>query len=196
MFRSKFLTDDTKGIYQFTKDFNAIPAIPSAMSWYDVVPPVAPEKISYSDGKLSWEDVGGDVTYNVYCSETSPVDTRNPENLVMADYHGTSIQLPPLKKAQYFAVTATDRYGNESPRPVSNPSKASLMPDHPQDISTFLTSVSPSQMILVRTLQGTDVFMGYKSQLPTLSPGHYKVFSQGKKMKNRHLLGWVEVPLK
>ncbi len=196
MFRSKFLTDDTKGIYQFTKDFNALPALPSAMSWYDVTPPAAPKSIKYSDGMLSWEKVGDDVTYNVYCSKTSPVDIHNPENLVMADFNGTAIQLPPLKSKHYFTVTTTDRYGNESPLPTVTPSKASKMSDHPEDINTFLDGVPSSQMILLRTLQGTDIFMGYKNQLPTLSPGHYKVFSQGKKMRNRHLLGWVEVPMK
>ena len=196
MFRSKFFTDDTKGIYQFTKDFNALPALPSAMSWYDVTPPAAPKSIKYSDGMLSWEKVGDDVTYNVYCSKTSPVDIHNPENLVMADFNGTAIQLPPLKSKHYFTVTTTDRYGNESPLPTVTPSKASKMSDHPEDINTFLDGVPSSQMILLRTLQGTDIFMGYKNQLPTLSPGHYKVFSQGKKMRNRHLLGWVEVPMK
>ncbi len=196
MFRSKFLTDDTKGIYQFTKDFNALPALQPAMTWYDVTPPVAPEKVKYSDGILSWEDVGGDVTYNVYCSETTPVDTQNPENLVMADYHDTSIKLPPLKTAQYFAVTATDRYGNESPRPVSKASKASGKPVRPQNINTLLADVPSSQMILVCTIHGNALFLGYKYNLPTLSPGHYKVYLQGKKIKNRHLLGWGEVPLK
>ena len=197
MFRSKFLTDDTKGIYKFTEHFNSTPALQQPMTWYDVTPPPAPEKISYADGVLSWEKIDGDVNYNIYCSETSPVDTKNPENLVMAEYSNTSVTLPPLKKAQYFTVTAIDRYGNESEVTMPSVSPQGIVtPVKPVEITRFMDSVAPNQMIIIRSIQGVPLFMGYKNQLPELPPGHYKVYSQGKKMKNRHLLGWVEVPMK
>jgi hypothetical protein len=194
MFRSKFLTDDTKGIYQFTELFNATPALQQPMTWYDVAPPSAPKHISYAGGVLSWEKTDGDVNYNIYCSEISPVDTKNPENLVMAEYRDTSVVLPPLKTEQYFTVTAIDRYGNESvvPPVVRKPLVKTVKPT---DITLFMETVPPNQMIIIRSIQGVSLFMGYKNHLPPLSPGQYKVYSQGKKMKNRHLLGWFEVPM-
>ncbi len=210
MFRSKFLTDDTKGIYQFTKDFNCFLALQPAMTWYNVTPPANPENLRYSDGMLSWNKVDGDVKYNVYCSDLSPVDISDPSNLVMAEYQDTLIPVPPLHEAKYFQVTAIDRYGNESSLPSAlstQPSalnhKPSALTSQPSKLSTQNSALSTQnsalsthKVLIIRSLQGVDLLMCPAHQIPDLPPGHYKVFSQGKKKKNRHMLGWLEVPLK
>ena len=55
--------------------------------------------------------------YVVYASDTYPVDTENPANIVAQRVMGTSYiyaPLTPWNLKLYYAVTAIDRYGNES----------------------------------------------------------------------------------
>ena len=54
--------------------------------------------------------------YVIYASETYPVDTTKPENIIAQSVRGTEYvytSLLPWDRKKYFAVTAIDRYGNE-----------------------------------------------------------------------------------
>jgi hypothetical protein len=54
------------------------------------------------------------LLYNIYASETWPVDTEDPRNLIATRQKGQSLHVPHHGHALHYAVTATDRYGNES----------------------------------------------------------------------------------
>ena len=56
-------------------------------------------------------------TYVIYGSDTYPVDTSNPENIIAQRVQGTEYTYAPIRlwtAKKYFAVTAVDRCGNES----------------------------------------------------------------------------------
>jgi len=122
-FRSKFLTDNTKGIYSFTKEFNATPALVPPMTWMSKRPPLQPRFFQVKRGmttdRLSWSGINNNskdeyISYNVYASEDYPVDDQNPENLIAIRLRGSSIVVPHGGRNLHYAVTAIDRYGNES----------------------------------------------------------------------------------
>lgn len=123
-FRSQFFTDDIKGIYSFAqKQFNHYPALIPAMTWQSDIRPTAPSAISiYNDkGKivLSWNGAKDNsnapyLLYNVYSSEEYPVDVNDSRNLISIRKKANHIILPDESGNRYYAVTAIDRYGNES----------------------------------------------------------------------------------
>ena len=128
-FRSKFLTDNIKGIYSFTKDFNAIPAVIPPMTWMGKRPPLQPRSLQIQRGMtadhLTWADTRKNdaseyLLYNVYASDSYPVDDQNPANLIATRRRGSSITVPHGGRSLHYAVTAIDRYGNES-RPALTP---------------------------------------------------------------------------
>jgi hypothetical protein len=123
-FRSKFLTDNTKGIYDFASHILCpYPSLIPAQTWYGFRIPEAPRSISVNESKdyrptavLSWEagrdnSDGPYLTYNVYSSEHFPVNTRDARNITIVGTRNLSALVP---KGLYYAVTAVDRYGNES----------------------------------------------------------------------------------
>ena len=123
-YRSEFLTKNTKGLYDATCDeFFPYPALTTRMTWSDdTICPTAPTSIQVKDGLLSWNY--GDthqgqwqtIHFNVYASDKYPVDTEDAMNLVAIRLQDKSISLSSLNisAGKYFAVTAIDRFGNES----------------------------------------------------------------------------------
>lgn len=130
MFRSKFLTDNTKGIYDYLKDnFYPYPALPPRYPWNDDTPPHQPLNVTceLQDNrmlKLTWkspdlkeESARGGLRYNIYASATQPVDVTQAENLVaclLQKPEYTVNRLTLLLYGLHLAVTAVDRSGNES----------------------------------------------------------------------------------
>jgi hypothetical protein len=122
-FRSKFFTDNTKGIYDFTRDFNIVPALVPPMTWAGKQAPSTVNHLQLKRGMvndmISWQKAtdnsGADyLLYNVYASETLPVDVNNPENLIATRQRELSITVPHKGHNLYYAVTAMTRYGMES----------------------------------------------------------------------------------
>ena len=122
-FRSKFLTDNIKGIYTFTKDFNQAPALIPPMTWMGRRAPAPVTILQLDRGKTSdkliWygarDNSGADyLLYNIYASENFPVDTDDPRNLIAIRQRAQSLIVPHQGHALHYAVTAIDRYGNES----------------------------------------------------------------------------------
>ena len=119
-FRSKFLTDNVKGLYDYLRDdFYAFPALPPACTWLDHVAPSVPTAVVNAGGRLSWQassdDLGGGVRYNVYASREWPVDVEDARNLVATLLPVTHFDYNrPASVGYHFAVTAIDRCGNES----------------------------------------------------------------------------------
>ena len=117
------------GLYDILQvNFYTAPALQPSMLWIDNVPPTAPTQLNVgklADGywKITWQaatdyDKRNAPTYVVYGSDTYPVDTANPENILAQRIQGTeyiSAPIRPCNTRKYNAVTAVDRCGNESP---------------------------------------------------------------------------------
>lgn len=126
LYRSDYLTRNLKGIYDSAcEEFFPYPALQPPMSWSnDTTPPDAPTNLEYHEGTLVWNHTetadisngNGDYVYfNIYGSQTYPVDTEKAENLLETRVRGKKTQLTGRSSTmRFFAVTASDRYGNES----------------------------------------------------------------------------------
>jgi len=132
-FRAKFLTDNTKGIYSFAQDFDEAPALIPPMTWAWNKAPEAPTRLdvkrTVSTDRISWEGArdlsrASYLLYNVYASTTPEVDTQEPRNLIATRLRGSRLNVPHTQgQTLYYAVTALDRYGNES-RAIMSDAKA------------------------------------------------------------------------
>ena len=135
-FRSKFLTDNIKDVFAFTKDFNRIPALvpPMAATGKQAPSPVTSVDVQHfaSADILNWQGArdnsGADyLVYQVYASDTWPVDTQDPRNLIATRLREQTLTVPHHGRQLYYAVTASDRYGQES-EPVMSDDAAKKMP--------------------------------------------------------------------
>ena len=118
-FRSRFVTDNIKGIYDYLNYFYSTPALVPAMPWISDTPPAMPQgfiaETSTEATILRWQHAEG-VQYNIYSSSSFPVDTSDPNNLVKT-YSNDTLHfehIPSLTIRRHYAITAIDRYGNES----------------------------------------------------------------------------------
>lgn len=130
-YRGEFLTKNCKGIYDTTcEEFFPYPALTARMTWMgDTLAPPAPTYIKYEEGVLRWNQPATSSTttgeaptkssyllYNIYGSNTYPVDVTQAENLL-----ATRLRHPQWtinargRKVRHYAVTTIDRFGNESP---------------------------------------------------------------------------------
>lgn len=125
-FRNRFLVDNTKGVFDELKEhFYTQPAAIPAMTWIDSIAPSVPANpvfIPLDKGvKLSWnastDNSSVPVYYRIYASNTYPIDITQASNLIEIRTDSTQyIFCPevPWQERIYWAVTAVDRYGNES----------------------------------------------------------------------------------
>ena len=125
-YRSDFLTRNVKGILDCVRDeFFPYPALNARMTWTsDTIAPSQPTKLAYRDGILCWQAPNTPpiaptyILYNVYGSNTYPVDTTSPTNLLRINLRATTCDLDArAMRLRYYAVTAMDRFGNESQAP-------------------------------------------------------------------------------
>jgi uncharacterized lipoprotein YddW (UPF0748 family) len=206
-FRSKFFTDNTKGIYDFCRRFDATPALIPPMTWAGKPAPLAPTTLTLEGNLLSWSgavDHSGApyLLYNIYASRTYPVDTENPANLV-ATRLTTNNRRVSADRHQYYAVTAMNRYGQESrpiqqdgPEPKAHASKMMIQ------ITTGKPIVLPSKgqvldadFVMVETMAGQPVGVyPYAARLDVtaLPDGMYQLRSLGKKGRT-HRIGYFSV---
>lgn len=127
-YRVKYLMNNTQGLYdELVDNFYAYPALQPPMPWLDGIAPTAPSGLRVMpDGsgytELRWQaatdnDPLNPPTYVLYAADVYPVDTTRPENIVAQGIRGTNYLYAPIRPWEtktYFAVTAVDRYGNES----------------------------------------------------------------------------------
>ncbi len=206
-FRSRFVTENTKGIYDFLKNcFYPTPAFTPALTWEKTERPPAPTglHIARQNGKarLIWDAPANrkDITYNIYSSFVLPVDTGNTENLVAYGLRDTGFDLGtdiPDTYRPHYAVTIMDRYGNESkpacldaPRlhlsgPICNgrlslKGDTLLLPAKNREEYLLLTDMSGR---IVSTLPYTE-----RMDIHPLKPGLYDIRTLEKKGKS-HFLG-------
>lgn len=127
-YRVKYLMENTQGIYDLLQaNHYATPALQPPMTWIDSIPPSAPTRLQVveeAEGytRLTWQaatdnDPHNAPKYVVYTSEELPIDTSNPANIIAQGVEGTTFLHAPIlpwHRRKHFAVTAIDRYGNES----------------------------------------------------------------------------------
>lgn len=213
-FRSKFFTDNVKGIYDFTaQSFNQYPALIPPMTWQSSARPSAPSGLSRRTLEdkvevLSWTPTDKDTTrimYNVYSSREYPVNTDDARNLTVVRLRKSSLIIP-HDPTRYYAVTATDRYGNES-TPLQ---ERHTNPDTPEtritdrllkcDGKTLSLpekgSVLDAAFVTIETLQGhivaTRLYNGTVADVSSLPEGMYVLRSLGRKGVT-HRLGYFVI---
>ncbi|WP_321518503.1 family 10 glycosylhydrolase [uncultured Bacteroides sp.] len=149
-YRTKYLLNNTKNLFDELNGFHyAYPALQPKMKWMDDVPPTLPQGLTYnlegSAVQLNWQtstdnDSRTAPYYNIYASDHFPVDISKPYNIVAHDVrenHYAYKEEPGSETKRYFAVTATDRFGNESAATQLAPAK-----------NIFQTSEDSTQLLL------------------------------------------------
>ena len=198
-FRAKFLLDNVKGVYDLVSDFDRHPALIPPMTWAHQQAPTAPANLHVqhtSQGDvLTWgaatdRSNGPYLLYNVYASTDPAVDITNPANLVATRHlwQQLSVRRKAGKAPLYYAVTAVDRYGNES-APASEPSAnvpvfvaSTLMPNNGRILN--VTQQADADYLAVLTMQGNIVYTcANRPQIDirTLPNGTYELRSLNRK---------------
>ena len=128
--------NDTKGIFSELKEetYTNLSLVPP-MKWIKKEKPLSPKSgeidIQESTIKISWKTPDkiedGGIMYNLYASNSYPVDINRGENLIDCNIRKSEyLYTPssPWKSRIYYAITAVDRYGNESePLYINEPLK-------------------------------------------------------------------------
>jgi uncharacterized lipoprotein YddW (UPF0748 family) len=117
-FRSKFFTDNEKGIYDYAANqFDNTLALVPPMTWESNQKPSEPQSLKLIDNQIVWQPASSadkDILYNVYSSRSYPVDISDSRNLIAVKLRKNDISLPMEEEPRYYAVTAINRYGIES----------------------------------------------------------------------------------
>lgn len=210
-FRAKFFLDNVKGIYDFTKNFDCLPALVPPMTWMKVAAPAAPDSLAVSGNVISWKkaSTGSDdslhLFYNIYASREYPVDVNRAENIVATRITGTQALVP--QNGMSYAVTAMNRYGMESEPAqlqlffnmlkLAEPRKESVVGSMPVIVTDGYTLAIPpkpstldADFIVVETIQGKQVAVTpYAANLDikALPDGLYQLRSLGRKGRNHRL---------
>jgi hypothetical protein len=201
-FRSKFFTDDVKGIYQLGCRFDATPALVPPMTWEGRPAPTAPKELLLKGNMPSWsgaEDRSGApyLLYNVYASCDYPVDVNRAENLMATRIRATQIAVE--TEGVNYAVTAMDRYGQESPSVQlllnAGPEYHAPVIARTDGRSIALpndNSVLDAEFVIVETALGQPVaILPYTPTInvASLPDGVYQLRSLGRKGRN-HRIGF------
>ena len=211
-FRNKFFCDDLKGLYSFTADqFNTYPALVPPMKGYNTYTPSKPKHIRQQTVEgidmVTWEAVNdqakhGGMAYNLYASDTYPVDTEDASNLLLARYQGTAVNIRHHHK-RYYAVTATNRYGYESVAVQQE----DVVKESPSNITLLSNDGYTMQLpakgheldadyILLKSVAGNTIatlpYRGNTANISRISEGFYSVYSLNRKGVN-HRLGFIRI---
>ncbi|MDR2804492.1 MAG: family 10 glycosylhydrolase [Dysgonamonadaceae bacterium] len=126
MYRTRYLMNNQKGILDIlTHHFYRYPAVLPPLTWLSQTKPEPPQNVeAITSGDymfLYWDPVtpgaAGKILYNVYRSESWPIDTGRSDCLIAVGAPDGRLFVP-LNSAKesgfYYAVTSSDRYHNES----------------------------------------------------------------------------------
>ena len=202
-FRNRFLLDNVKGIFDELKnDFYTTPALVPPMTWQDSIAPTIPTSPVYEtleDGsiKLSWAPSKGNhdlsVVYHLYTSDTYPVDTENANHLFATLLRDTTLSIKASEGKRYYAVTASDRYGNESASLALNTAPLMDIPLLNQGNKLTLPTLEDVKEILIcNAISETISRVNYhpKISLELLPEGFYLVYALSKEGEKK-LIGTI-----
>ena len=197
-FRNRFLLDNVKGIFDELKnDFYTTPALVPPMTWQDNIAPTAPTEPFYElqtngEVKLAWSASKDNhdlpVVYHLYASSNYPVDTNNANNLLATYLKGNQITLPDGEG--YFAVTAADRYGNESAPLALNTAPEIESPTLNQGNKLVLPQLEDVPEILICNALGETISkVSYQPEisLKLLPEGFYLVYTLNEEGEKKFL---------
>ena len=197
-FRNRFLLDNVKGIFDELKnDFYTTPALVPPMTWQDSIAPTAPTEPFYElqdngEVKLAWSASKDNhdlpVVYHLYASSNYPVDTNNANNLLATYLKGNQITLPDGEG--YFAVTAADRYGNESAPLALNTAPEIESPTLNQGNKLVLPQLEDVPEILICNALGETISkVSYQPEisLKLLPEGFYLVYTWNEEGEKKFL---------
>lgn len=215
-FRSKFFTDNTKGIYDFASGYmDCHPALVPPLAWESDILPLAPSMLDIKRGEygdyLSWSGAqdmsdGPYLLYNIYASDVWPVDIGDAGNLIAVRYQHQDIFVrypSDGPRLLHYAVTAVDRYGNESSPIVTAAPDSSYesdillinndgirleLPEKPRGLD--------AGYVVIETLQGTMValkpYRGLYADISDIPEGIYVLKSLGRKGVT-HRMGYFTI---
>ena len=207
-FRTKFLLDNVKGVYDLMRQTDRHPALIPPMTWAQRIAPSAPTRLNVErtagGDNLSWSGAqdrsnGPYLLYNIYASTEEPVDISRAENLIATRRTATtlSIRRKADKPMLHYAVTALDRYGNESqpirfvdnsPAPVI---VTALLPNDGKMLTVPLRNTFDADLLVVCDLKGRKL-RNYINRpqinISQLPEGMYLLKSLDKK-RRMHRLG-------
>lgn len=176
-FRNRFLLDNVKGIYNEVKHgFYTTPALVPPMTWTDSIAPSAPTSPSFHIGedgmlKLQWGEVwdnGRPAVYHLYASDSYPVDTERADALIATSLRSHEHVLTDWQKFRYFAVTAADRYGNESAPlalnepsdidiPILNKGNTLVVPAYPHATGIHICTPAGEEIMQIQPVPQADI---------------------------------------
>lgn len=202
-FRAKFLLDNVKGIYNYIAWYDRHPALIPPMTWAQSIVPDGPVNLQVEHtpqgDRLSWSGAqdrsdGPYLLYNVYASEHYPVDVSKAENLLATRHLWPylTVRRTADKPVLHYAVTALDRYGNESSARQEEASRmggnvtTNLIPNDGRTLKTGRTA--DGSRLLICTLQG-NTLRTMKScpqiDISTLPEGIYELKATDRKRVTR-----------
>lgn len=210
-FRSRFLTDNLQGVYNFEKEFNSNLALPPAMTWMGKRKPATPTydrrqndlKTIGSDNRVSLSWSGNSPYYNIYASYDYPVDISDSRNLVFARFSGNSLSF--TEKGHHdlhFAVTSMDRFGNESSALQEYKASYEEFESHfiENDGKTLNLSKQAQRIDIdyleIKSLSGNTIKRIYpvgkrmQADIYALPNGVYTIYAHSKKKDISHRLGY------
>ena len=197
-FRAKFLCDNVKGVYDFTRRFCATPALVPPMVQSGSKAPNPPTDLQLTGNTLTWKDQlpSPSTHYNIYASEDYPVDITRAENLVATRLTKTSVNVPVGR--MNYAVTAMDRYGQESAptQLLLNAGPAYIAPTiavtDGRPVRIPYNATLDADYIIVETMEGRPVAVrpyGSYVSVEGVRPGMYQLRTLGRKGRN-HRIGF------
>ena len=210
-FRTKFFVSNVKGVYDLGRQFDVTPALIPPMTWAHKPLPSPPATLTLNGQTLSWQGAkdnsgGPYLLYNIYASTDYPVDVTQAENLVATRLTKTWVDIPSGQAGTWpknYAVTAVDRYGQES-EPIQlllNDSRPAYgMPiiaktDGRAVALPAMESTFDAEFIVIETLMGQSIAVRPFAPVVSISDlpdGIYQLRSLGRKGRN-HRLGFFAI---
>ena len=171
-FRNEFLMKNTCGLTDSLKcRFYTYPAAVPPMVWQDSIAPAQPVNgvISFRNDSvmINWDKADSSKTeeasYRIYASDFYPVDINDGKNIICLKHKSNSFHYSSKdgKIKRFWAITATDRYGNESsPLEINRPAdderiiSVNKLPEVPEGCVIFVNDITG--MELFRTKSSSD----------------------------------------
>jgi len=199
-YRSDFFTRNVKGLYDnVCFEFFPHPALQPQMTWAsDRQAPSTPTRLHLNGNTLSWNpstDNSTTVNYTVYgwFGEPEEANINNAANIITTAFKGNECDVTAfLGRNNNLAVTASDRFGNES-RPailhLGEIQRNPIFPDHPRMLhpdSNGLLHVDGTktlQGLRLESAQGKTIRKSKSRSISALGlrPGWYRLIVVRKK---------------
>ena len=188
-FRNRFLMHNTKGIWdELTKRFYTTKAVTPPLTWLDNSAPAVPTLLSFEETKgkrpsvtIRWRPSAtkkpGGIRYHVYASNTYPVNIEHVENIIATNLRDSVFTYRkefPWEQKLYWAITATDRYGNESLPLDCNIQDNQSLPLFDNE----LPKLPPDSKFIISDITGRDLLVCTESSstyLKSLPSGIYQI---------------------